>query len=32
MDSLAKSGGWQVERLLEDESGDGYYVGVLSKT
>jgi SAM-dependent methyltransferase len=32
MDSLAKSGGWQVERLIEDEGGDGYYVGVLRKT
>jgi SAM-dependent methyltransferase len=30
MDSLAKSGGWQVERLIEDDEDD-YYVGVLRK-
>jgi hypothetical protein len=30
MDSLARSGGWQVERLIED-NGDDYYVGVLRK-
>jgi SAM-dependent methyltransferase len=29
MDALAKSGGWQVETLIEDE--DDYYVGVLRK-
>jgi len=30
MDSLARSGGWQVERLIEDDADD-YYVGVLRK-
>ena len=30
MDSLARSGGWQVERLIEDDDDD-YYVGVLRK-
>jgi hypothetical protein len=30
MDSLAKSGGWQVERLIEQDEDD-YYVGVLRK-
>jgi SAM-dependent methyltransferase len=30
MDSLARSGGWQVERLIEDDEDD-YYVGVLRK-
>lgn len=30
MTSLARSGGWQVERLIEDDEDD-YYVGVLCK-
>jgi SAM-dependent methyltransferase len=30
MSTLARSGGWQVERLIEDEEDD-YYVGVLRK-
>jgi SAM-dependent methyltransferase len=30
MDSLAKSGGWQVERLIEQDEDD-YFVGVLRK-
>jgi SAM-dependent methyltransferase len=30
MDSLAKSGGWQIERLIGDDEDD-YYVGVLRK-
>ena len=30
MSSLARSGGWQVERLIEDEQDD-YYVGILRK-
>jgi SAM-dependent methyltransferase len=30
MESLAKSGGWQVERLIEQDEDD-YYVGVLRK-
>jgi hypothetical protein len=30
MESLAKSGGWQIERLIEQDEDD-YYVGVLRK-
>jgi SAM-dependent methyltransferase len=31
MESLAKSGGWRVETVIDDEDGDGYYVGILRK-
>ena len=30
MESLAKSGGWEVARVIEDDEDD-YYVGVLRK-
>jgi SAM-dependent methyltransferase len=32
MESLAKSGGWVLETVIDDEEGDGYYVGVLRKS
>jgi SAM-dependent methyltransferase len=32
MDALAKSGGWQVERRIEDDGGEDYYVALLRKS
>jgi SAM-dependent methyltransferase len=32
MDALAKSGGWHVERRIEDDGGEDYYVAVLRKS
>jgi SAM-dependent methyltransferase len=31
MEALAKSGGWRLETVIDDEEGDGYYVGILRK-
>ena len=31
MRALAESGGWKLERVLEDDDGDDYYVGILRK-